>query len=654
MNFNISGDFQGLRNWLSEPIVSEENIGDPRRLLPFLGPKESEQPPTLLDQARRTFRMDVSSRGVENTAVVYDGEYKCPMVIGYHRSPFSVKEALDQGPEIVKICNRMVPVDYGLFWATLEEAWNEWSNEYYRNLIQTAAFHFHSDEFGRQAFEWGPSGMALGYAKGVPNVVSQGELVSYQDYGWLLDSIAHGRPQWRFSSNGAERPAVHPLEVAYSELRPREDHFVWDGQPEVKNALYWLVPYGPEQVKKLQDFPVDIFVTIKNVNSPDTIFFKFVVWARGTQEDLQTLEGSLHQIGKMRRVPGYDPFDNDIDHVVRQLWPGKGSVPPPSLSMPGYKKHDWLRMLDAVVNGVDDTGVIRGNLPLGKSLIRPGKTVFLNWETVHMLAIAGPTGTGKTTLGMLLGLLRTHRVVALMLTPAETDMPGRLAEVCGGCFYRLEVPRAETPEEYRKGQEDMEDKARGIISDWAEKWKSGIAQDLPFVIMPTKKGTPALRDHFVTEFLIMFRSLLQDFYEATGKRTIILIDDLISLSGDSSDPKLGKLTSNAGRRARDQIHESLDTFRKSGGNMILTVHSPEEFRDLWSSGFWRSIPYCVWMMSAEERSRAHGKAYLIRPAEFPLDRNSETDDITKSPGFRGLFDYRLPPPLMNLLEPKEA
>lgn len=654
-------------DWLNKPLFDLDRVkaGLP---VPWAGPKKEADPDEMAKQlAIRLFGYTVVGKP-DGPAVIIPNDRNPnksrggidEWVIGYHGGPpVRLEEVLETGVDKFSIVSRPLPMDTSRFVNDLAEAYGRWDNQLYRDLLTSAAGHYRADprtDFGRELLVTAPRDLALGQAKGVKNAIARGYVVTYAEFGSLLRAAAFQLPEWR-GYNG--RPEQHPLAAADAPIQWWRNHYTVGGD-STQYGLWFGQTYNDDvSLLALQELPVDIHAHFESEGAgAELLWVRLTVRASGTAADLVNIHRSLHAVGHFDRVPGSDILGRDLTQLHYQTLPG--SPRPPSIWP--YPSGNWKALFRNIVARVDASGVQCGNLPVGHSLIS-GRPVYEQWGEpgkpgYHTLLIEGIPGSGKTTLALLMALLRrwSRNVLLIQMKQAEKEGAGKLIERIEGDYVRINLSTPRSDDQFRDvGIPEVEDRVAETIGQIEEGWSRGVSVKLPRAIR-LGEGCEVLYAYYVEHFLTRFMDLCNRYHSRVGRVTII-IDDMASI-GDSEEPRIPHYSVEVTRGLQDYFTTLFSTARERGAEVIGCIHSRDQLVR-WTHGLalWRIAGYCLQLLAGGDYSTA-GMWYtpetsLQATYDLKLARealaNPEVEIPTPPPGFRYLVDRELSKDLIRLM-----
>lgn len=537
-----------------------------------------------------------------------------------------------------------VPAQTRRFTDLLDQAESELSwEERYARMLKLARAHFLArPPSSRVAFVTGDCFHTMRVEEGAPNSTAGGQLLSYEAYGRLLWSLIAGTP---LSLEG--QCYMHPLLYADGCVGFEDEHYVIGGNTNQKHALWALVPdQDPGTLERLQSIPgVHLHFFFHN-SGKGGIWGWAVARSHGTQEELADMETALGTCGQVYRIPNWElPFGGNMESACFGALPGNPNPPPGAkhFSIP-----QWDTILPHFVSGVDASKVHVGDWPIGVTPGRLPQSVFIDGLEYGSLGIVGPTKAGKSVMALHLALLRTHRVIGVLLTSGVDDMKlGRFIRSIGGQFRNVELDSPKNATQWTESVERVEKEIDAWLTSMTAEWqRTGVASGLP-LILRLQSGSKVLYTYYVTYFLGKIKEMMRDFYEQTDKRFMLLVDDLIGIPGKVPDEHLKEISVEKGDALRELLDSMKNDIRKYGAGIIFTFHSKEEM-NRWPDGFWSTLPLCLELMLGVQHSIGgiwspqHTDRAQMMPSYDPSSPWMPWTTRDTNAGFLGFFNPRLP------------
>lgn len=611
---------------LALPAPSEEAIRATRRA-------EQNEVTRQIIEAERDLGMRLRY-GPNSEAILYprtprNGNGR---VVAVFQSPPDLGSVLKSGAPSFSLISRPVPIDTSAFRESVRSALDSWSwSRYYRQFLQAAQDHFlFGAGFVRELVITGDAAYALGVKAGAPTSIAQGKPLKSNELANLLREVI---TQGSCEAKGHLGNGDHPLVFANTPLRVCLGGYAAHNET-LREVGLWIIRW-PWRLEELLKLPVTLHTQVENLGG-HSLYLWATVRAAGTPAELEEIGRSLARVSRAERVSGWDITGMDAMKMHQRTLPGS---PKPVPGMP-FSEPAWRDFLRIMANSANAALTKTGDLAVGRTLA--GQTIFRQSLENRAVAIEGETGSGKTITAMLYAFTRTPHVIFIHLTPCADDSPGKFARKLGGQHIPINLPQPRSVDEFNQAAVQIELEVERRVQEMKSRWhKEGYLAGLPMVIQPGS-GSTSLYAFYITCLLRHLRPAIEAYFLRTGKRLCIVFDDLIGIP-NTPDQNVGELSVTKGQELRYEIQLSVDTCRKLGFDVILTVHSREEFAGF-GDGFWSSIPFCVRLIP----DSSHHRAEIWSPSQTRLGLGANGSQ----PGLLGVFDPWLPPPVKELLEAK--
>lgn len=575
--------------------------------------------------------------GPNNEAILYpktamSGNGRGGKVVAVFQSPPDLESVLRSGTPSFAVISRPVPIDTSAFQASVQSALDGWSwSRYYSQFLQAARDHFlYGAGFVRELVITGDAAFSLGVKPGAPTSIAQGRPLKANEFACLLREVISQR---LCEVSGHLQNGDHPLVFANTLLRVCLGGYAVHSET-LREVGLWQVRW-PWKLEDLLKLPVTLHTQVENLGGK-SLYLWATVRAAGTPTELEDIGRSLARVSRAERVSGWDITGMDALTMNRRTLPGS---PKPVPGMP-FSEPAWRDFLRAMANSANAALIKTGDLAVGKTLA--GQTIFRQSSENRAVAIEGETGSGKTITAMLYAFARTPHVIFIHLTPCADDSPGKFAKKLGGQQIVINLPQPKSVDEFNQAAVQIEQEVERRVQEMKSRWrKEGYLAGLPMVIQPGS-GSTSLYAFYITCFLRHLRPAIEAYFLRTRKRLCVVFDDLVGIP-NTPDQNVGELSVTKGQELRYEIQLSVDTCRKLGFDVILTVHSREEFAGF-GDGFWPSIPLCVRLIA----DSGHRRAEIWSPSQTRLGSGTNGSQ----PGLLGSFDPWLPPTVRESLEAK--
>ena len=540
-----------------------------------------------------------------------------PRAVGRHDSPPELMDAWKTKVPWTVVLNRAVKVDTRSFELTLEAARVESGGETrYTQLLEEArswavprTLYGSPPLVARELLISAPTEMALPKAGEDKTALVKGEIVSCKGYGDLLWATVCRQPQ----RPGHGVRTSHPLLLgAPTQIEFAKEHYEVGGEC---HAIWSIVPLI-QRLGEIQQLDIDLLALLENVDQN----LWASIYVRGSARDIEGLKelgrtlGAYAQNGRIERVRGFHEWGWNLERAYKAFVPG-GVLPPPQNQFLVLHPEAFL---NAFTSHVSMAGSITaGDMFVGRANGRP---VLIARDERPTVGIEGLPTTGKTTLASFLALTGTPHVLVVHLTSVEGEAPGCWARDFGGQVLNLNLPGAETAKEEL---ELIKADAEEVKQFWArlkQLWlQTGEAVGMP-IVLRRESGCPvrfaAYALHFAREYKEAWRLL---YKTDPRRRAAIIWDDLVGIPR-KKNAFLGDLPVEIGNELKAEIQEQIDSLRKIGMQVYLTLHACEEFLD-WLPGMWKSISLFIKLKAGVQ----HREAVVLDPHEAILEPKNEKD-----------------------------
>ncbi|RJR26863.1 hypothetical protein C4561_03755 [candidate division WWE3 bacterium] len=406
-----------------------------------------------------------------------------------------------------------------------------------------------------------------------------------------------------------------PMVYAATEVTWEDSYYTIEVTPGQKKAYrFYTGILGDHNVEGLMALDVDVLARLRrkflpNVNGKTRfkVYATIIIRAETSsflangEPDFRVIENQLARLGKFELLRG-----KKVRVAFKAYVPG--AAPPPrwfehTLAKPSF-------VLEQLTSGVSHA-MLGGNLCLG--WIGKETQYFIPIEEVPSILLLGPSNAGKTTLATAWMLQQGTESVTIQCSADPEAGANFWAPDFGGQVKVLEASLIQDP----GTEEEIRERLKVIIED-ATAFVAEAIQDyrrsgkvLPLVIRPEIEGS-TLYFQWVHTFLIKWTEAWKQIHRETGRRCVVMVDDLVGIPSSDSDVYLGTVPSEVGGNLRKFLRWFLDNCRKAGIRTIMAAHTEEELREF-PMGFAHSFSIVVelslddyqWATVREARQGGH-------------------------------------------------
>jgi len=359
---------------------------------------------------------------------------------------------------------------------------------------------------------------------------------------------------------------------------------IWNADGYTIDNQRFVLWYGEllaSRLPALLELGFDVLLSLEVCS--DSMFTTCLIRNVGTDQRINALNERLKDLGKWEWITG-----KAIQKAFKYFVPGAAPF-----GDYRYQQDDPIEILRTVADSLSPVGDPMGDFAIGKV---KGQSYRIDSKQFPTILWCGPTKeAGKTTTAGASAFTLTSNILWVSLTTTVNDPTTQWIKETNGKVVTLDLPDTTDgvsldKEECSKRQEQLHAQDRklpvrmgdDLYALWIKKQRIVF---LPLVIRPQKDTIRYL--NFVRFFLEEFRIRWEKWYQMTGERVLVVVDNLSTII-KGSDPLLGEIPVHVGRRLGLTIANQVSNGANRGILTWVLTHSPDDLKWV-TDGFYGSF-----------------------------------------------------------------